>query len=101
MKGRFSKIIVCFMIATLLGGAMIEFSHASETRDCQCCKGSCHGAAKACVCSHQVIQPALPERDDLTVPDIMSYFAQNSYVTYKYLSVRDIFHPPKISLVFV
>lgn len=101
MKSGFSKIMVCFMLVTLAGGTIIEFSHASQAGDCQCRKGSCHGTAKACVCSHQVIQPALPERSDLTVLNVASYISQRSYVIYKYLSARDIFHPPKISPVFV
>jgi len=89
------------MIVALIGAFSGE-AYANNHSDCACCTANkchsnakCHDSAKVCVCSHQAAQVSLPRNNTLPVLVLSGFLAPNSGFTYLYLSVKDVFHPPK------
>jgi hypothetical protein len=85
------------MLVMLIGIVMVEFSQAGEHQACSCCNTACHGAVKTCSGNSSTIQLFLLKSNALPKLAFAGYLAQEFYFIYRYLSVRAIFHPPKIS----
>ncbi|MFA5276785.1 MAG: hypothetical protein WC417_07850 [Candidatus Omnitrophota bacterium] len=102
MKAISVRFLIGFIILGLVSGFLGEIVYAKEQQDCSCCTtNKCHSTAKcqdtsrACICGHQATKVSLPEIDTLPVFVFKSYVTDNPDSTYRYLSTKDAFHPPK------
>jgi len=104
MKIMCVRVLICFMILVFVGGFMGETVYANNHQDCSCCTANkchantkCHNTTKACTCSYQITQALLPKRNTSFELVLTGYLAHTLDFAYLYLSVEDIFHPPKAS----
>ena len=102
MKVICLKVLIFFMAIMFISGALFEIAYTNVLKDHSCCKPKCHTSAKCqdtnkvCLCSHQTIQASQASRGVLFKPVLSGYLPQNYCLTYNYLSISNIFHPPNL-----
>lgn len=81
---------------------MGESAYSDVHQSCGCCAANdchqstkCHNTPSVCICSHQIPQAFLRKNKTFPTLGFTGYLAQNSNIAYLYLSVIDIFHPPR------
>ena len=97
------KLIIVFLILFLVAGSMLELVYASIDQDCSCCNNKCQDAKKChenlpkvCLCSYKILTKAcLFKSISLSGLLFSGFFVQRLRFTYAYLSMVDVFHPPK------
>lgn len=102
MKTIFIKALLFLIISALAGTFMGEAVYANNHKDCSCCavnkchsNDKCHTTPKVCICIYQIPQLCLSKSDALPAPILTGYLVKNARLAYFYLSIKDIFHPPK------
>ncbi|MFA4993488.1 MAG: hypothetical protein WC571_05930 [Candidatus Omnitrophota bacterium] len=98
------KILVIFMILTLVVGPLVEYVYASTHQGCACCdnkcnsSNKCHENTKICFCGYSApLQVYLIKAATLPKLAFLGFSVSKPCFAYGYLSVEDIFHPPKTS----
>ena len=104
MKGQYRNIVLCLITAVLLNVFIPVATYSYGDKYCSCCTGKkchqntkCHDTKDVCICKHQqIVQAVLPKAGNLHYRVFSGYLTQIPHFTYRYLSIDDTFHPPKV-----
>jgi hypothetical protein len=103
MKNGCLRLLMGLMILALVIGFTGEIGYANNLKGCSCsAAGKCHSNTKcantnrSCICVHQANNQVILTKYTIPVLVFTGYLANNLDYSYFYLSVKDIFHPPKV-----
>lgn len=96
--------VIYIIIAIVFNTFIPSFVYSCDSKQCFCCakeeghnNPGCHGAQDVCICKHfRIVQAILPEASNLLYYSFSGYLNQALQFSYRYLSVDDTFHPPKV-----
>lgn len=102
MMARSVRILVFSMVTCSLAAAFVAETAAGIPETCPCCaehncqqSAPCHSSRTACTCTSASTQTILPELSALPAMTLLGYVMPEYHPAYLFLSVEDIFHPPK------
>ncbi|MCX5712298.1 MAG: hypothetical protein NTY47_04400 [Candidatus Omnitrophica bacterium] len=94
--------IVFLMVLGLSTGPVVETVYANNHQDCSCCKTSgqknakCHDTTKmVCQCANAASQVITLKKSNVFELAFAGYFKPAAKAAYIFLSLEDIFHPPR------
>lgn len=104
MKARYKSIIVYVIIGILLNIFAPTTVHPYDAKQCSCCENSnnhskakCNDTRDMCFCKHvRIVQAIVPQAGSMDYHTFSGYFAPVLHFSYRYLSIDDTFHPPKV-----